>query len=102
MPDTGECASSPIGSARLRHQLVRARDELPRNGVGRIIGIDQCRDLRRHRDRIARGDLLEQRKIGLARQTMVDQLFGLAQRPRQIIPVHCSAHRSSAGGVHTT
>jgi hypothetical protein len=75
---------------------------LPRNGIGRIGGINQRGEFRRHRDRIACGDLLKLRKIGLARQTMGDQRFGLAQRPRQIIPAHCSAHRSSAGGVHTT
>ena len=82
----------------LRHQFVRAWHELPRDGIVGIAGVDERCDVRRHCDRIARGDLLERGEIGSARKAVGDKLFRLAQRPCQIDP----AHLSPAGGVHTT
>ena len=82
------------------HQFLRARDELPRDRIVGIVRVDQGGDIRRHRDRIARGDPFEIGKIGCRRKPALDQLGGLPQRCRQfrIDPVHASP----AGGVHTT
>ncbi len=101
MPATGEWASiaDRIGAlARLRRQFVRARNELPRDGIVGIAGVDQCGDVGRHRDRIARRDLFKRGEIGSACKAVGNELVRLAQRPCQIDP----AHLSPAGGVHTT
>ena len=45
--------------ARLRGQFLGARDELPRDRIVGIVGIDQRGDVRRDRDRIARRDPLQ-------------------------------------------
>ena len=86
--------------ARCAHQFERARNELPRDRVVGVFGVDQLGDVRRHRDGVARGDPFEIGKIGRLRQPALDQFGGLPQRRRQfwIDPVHVSP----AGGVHTT
>ena len=66
--------------ARLRHQFLGARNELPRDRIVGIIGVDQRGDVRRHRHRIARRDLFQIGKIGRRRQAAGDQFSGLAQR----------------------
>ena len=43
-------------------------------------GVDQRGDVRRHRDRIARGDLFQIGKSRRGRKAVGDQLGGLAQR----------------------
>ena len=101
MPATGECASSPIGSAR-SPGCVSSSSAVGMNcramGSSGSLGVDQRGDVGRHRDRIARRDLLERGEIGSARKAVGDQLVRLAQRACQIDP----AHLSPAGGVHTT
>ena len=86
--------------AGLLHQFQRIRNELPRDRIVGILGIDQGGDVRRHRDRVARGDPFEIGQIGRRRQPAIDQFGRLPQRRRQfrIDPVHASP----AGGVHTT
>ena len=76
------------------------RNELPRDRVVGILGIDQRGDVGRHRDRVARGDALEIGQIGARREPAIDQFGRLPQRRRQfrIDPVHASP----TGGVHTT
>ena len=90
------------------HQLLRARNELPRDGIGGIIGIDQRGNVGRHRNRIARGDLLQHGKIVRTRKSARHQLIGPAQGRGKscckfwVDPVHALLHVTSAGGVHTT
>ncbi len=45
--------------AALHHQLAGARDELPRDWIGGIAGVDQAGDIGRHRNGITRRDLLQ-------------------------------------------
>ena len=68
--------------ARLGHQFLGARNELSRDRIVGIAGIDQGGDVRRHRHRIARRDLFKIGKISRRRQAMGDQLSGFAQRRR--------------------
>ena len=86
--------------AGLLDQFRGARNELPRDRIVGIVGIDQRGDVGRHRDRIARGDLFEIGERGRRRKAAFDEFGGLAQRRGQfrIDPVHASP----AGGVHTT
>ncbi len=103
MPATGECASSPIGSAFSPDVLTNS-SALGMNcraiGSSGFSAVDQAGDIGRHGDGIARGDPFEVGEIGGLRQAALDELGGLPQRCRQfrIYPVH----GSPAGGVHTT
>ena len=84
--------------ARLAGQLLGRGNELPRDRIGGIAGVDQRGDLRRHRDRIAGGDLLQQGEFGGPRQPAGDELVRIAQRGCKIDLLHASPD----GGVHTT
>ena len=88
--------------AWLCDQLGGRRNELPRDGVVRIIGIDQPGNVWRHRDRIARSDPLEIGEIDRAREPAGDEFARLAQWSWQFSRQTRSAHVSPAGGVHTT
>ena len=85
---------------RLHDQFLGAWNELPRDRIVGIVGVDQGGDIRRHRHRVACRDLLQIGEILDRDQALVDQFRGLAQgRGRlEIDPVHASP----AGGVHTT
>ena len=65
------------------HQFQRARNELPRDRIVGVFGVDQAGDIRRHGDRIARGDPFEVGEIGRLRQPALDEIGGLPQRCRQ-------------------
>ena len=110
MPETGECASSPIGSALslcAGHQFLGARNELPRDRIVGIVGVDQGGDVRRHGNGIARRDLFQVGKICDGGQAVGNQLDGIAQRrgrletDRALVEIGIG-HASPAGGVHTT
>ena len=76
MPSTGECASSPIGSARSSGVVVELGDvghELARDRIVRIGAVDQRGNLRRDRDRIARGDAREVGELLRRREAGRDQ-----------------------------
>ncbi len=90
----------PIGA----EQFQRARNELTRDRIIRVLGVDQTGDRRRHRDRVTRRDPFEVGKVGRRREPAFDELGGLPQRRCQlrIDPVHVSVYVSPAGGVHTT
>ena len=90
--------------ARRAHQFLNARNELTRDRIIRVFGIDQAGDGRRYRNRVARSDPFEVGKISHRREPAFDQLGGLPQRRCQfwIDPVHGSVYVSPAGGVHTT
>jgi len=51
-------------------QFRRRRNELPRDRIVGVIGVDQCGDIRRYRDRIARANLLQIGKISRRGQSM--------------------------------
>ena len=51
----------------LRDQFARVGQELPRDGVVRVGGVDQRRDLRRHRDAVTRRDRAQ--RVGGGQQT---------------------------------
>ena len=62
MPSTGQCASSPIGSARSSGWIVelgRVGHELARDRIVRIGAVDQLRHRRRDGDGILRGDFFQ-------------------------------------------
>ena len=81
-------------------QFGSIRNELPRDRIIGIIRIDQRGDIGRHRDGVARGDLLEIGERGRRRKAAFDDLGGLAQRRGQF-SINL-VHASPAGGVHTT
>ncbi len=81
-----------------RQQFLGAWNELPRDRIVGIVGVNQCGDIGRHRDRIARRDLFQIGKGRRRRQAVGDQLSGLAQSCGEIDLVHASPE----GGVHTT
>ena len=67
--------------ARLRRQFLGARNELPRDRIVGIVGVDQRGDVGRDRDRIARRDLFQIGKLRRRRQAARDQ-FGRAGASR--------------------
>ena len=79
--------------ARLDRKFVGRRNELPRDRIVGIVGIDQGRDIRRHRDRIARRDLFEIGKIGRPAQAHGHQFGGLPQGRCCIDPAHAVIRR---------
>ena len=82
------------------HQLTGCRDELPRDRVVGIVGVDQTGNIGRHSYRVAACDLLQIAKGCGRRQPVGDQLGRLAQCGHEIETGF--AHASPNGGVHTT
>ena len=59
-------------------ELCNIRNELPRNGITRIIAVDQLRQGVRNRERVAINDFLERRQTLLCHQTARAELGGAA------------------------
>jgi hypothetical protein len=83
--------------AWLGDQFRGARNELTRDRIVGIAGVDQRGHVRRHRHRIAFRDLFQIGQSNRRRKAAGEQLGGLAQSPDQLD----LAHASPAGGVHT-
>ena len=69
-----------VGLRRIADELAAVGDELARDRIVRIAGVDEASQRRRQADRVARGDrleLAEPRRIGEARR---DELFGVVRR----------------------
>src|SRR5260370_703907 len=66
--------------AGLLDQFPGVRDELARDRIVGIFAVDQISDVRRYRDRVARGDPFEIGQISRRRKAVGDQLGGLPQR----------------------
>ena len=82
------------------HQFQCAWNELPRDRVLGIVGVDQRGDVRRYRNRVARSDPFEIGERLGRRQAAGDQFGRLPQRRSQFwIDL---VHASPAGGVHIT
>ena len=75
--------------ARLAHQFLRARNELPRDRIVGIIGIDQRGDIGRHRDGVARGDLFQIGERGRGRKAAGDQFGRLRAMSRPVCDLSC-------------
>ncbi len=83
MPSTGLWASSPIGSAKLLGPAVELRvigNELARDRIVRIGGIDELGDIGGQRQRIARGDRFHLGAALVRDEPGRDQVVGAAQR----------------------
>ena len=61
------------------HQLQGVRNELPRDRVVGIVGVDQRRDVRRDGHRITRGNFFQIGQISGGRQAVGDEISRCAQ-----------------------
>ena len=92
--------SDQITFARAGHELTGCWDELPRNRVVRIVGVDQTGNIGRHGHRVAACDLFQIGERGAWHKAEGDQFGRLAQCGREIETGF--THASPDGGVHTT
>ena len=89
---------------RERHELVRARDELARDRIGRIGRVDQRRHGGRHRHGIARRDRIERRALVGRHEPARGERLDAAQRLAawRLMDRHGFPLPGSATGVQST
>jgi hypothetical protein len=70
----GTIANRIVAFFRLRLQLPRIGNELPRNRIVRVIWVDQLCDSWRNGNRIARRDVLKRCKLVAADQSSISEI----------------------------